>query len=194
MMCPTINSYKRLLGGAVCASTCLSSFRLTSKLRQTGHLMLRLLTDMTLVAPHCALSVLLESARRQPASKCEYQAQMSDCLLRSIKAVLMFMSQMNPYFALAAIFGLGLRGIANKTALPYGPVGSPGVTRDTLIMLPTSLEAATAQFKREGSLAREVLGDYLVDHFAGTREHELELHRRAVTNWEGQSRPHLNPR
>lgn len=96
---------------------------------------------------------------------------------------------MNAYFAFSAIFGLGLRGIANKTPLPYGPVGSPGVTRKTLVKLPISLESATAAFKWEGSLAREVLGDYLVDHFAGTREHELELHRRAVTSWEGECPP-----
>lgn len=29
------------------------------------------------------------------------------------------------------------------------------------------------------------MGDYFVDHFAGTREHELEVFRRAVTDWEG---------
>jgi hypothetical protein len=93
--------------------------------------------------------------------------------------------QMNPHFAFSAIFALGLRGIANKSKLPYGPINSPGVTRETLIKLPTSLESATAQFKRKDSLAREVMGDYFVDHFAGTREHELEVFRRAVTDWEG---------
>ena len=95
--------------------------------------------------------------------------------------------QMNPHFAFSAIFALGLRGIANKSKLPYGPINSPGVTRETLIKLPTSLESATAQFKRKESLAREVMGDYFVDHFAGTREHELEVFRRAVTDWEGGS-------
>ena len=95
--------------------------------------------------------------------------------------------QMNPHFAFSAIFALGLRGIANKSKLPYGPINSPGVTRETLIKLPTSLESATAQFKRKDSLAREVMGDYFVDHFAGTREHELEVFRRAVTDWEGGS-------
>lgn len=94
-------------------------------------------------------------------------------------------SQMNPHYAFSAIFALGLRGIAEKSKLPYGPIGSPGVTRDTLIKLPTSLESATAQFKRPESLAREVMGDYFVDHFAGTREHELEVFRKAVTDWEG---------
>jgi hypothetical protein len=31
-----------------------------------------------------------------------------------------------------------------------------------------------------------VLGDYFVDHVAGAKEHELDVHRRAVTNWEGE--------
>jgi glutamine synthetase len=93
---------------------------------------------------------------------------------------------MNPHYALSAIFALGLRGIDERLPLPFGPIGSPGVERDSLPKLPTSLEAAVNAFKREGSLAREVLGDYFVDHFAGTREHELEVHRRAVTNWDGK--------
>ena len=96
-------------------------------------------------------------------------------------------ADMNPYYAFSAIFGLGLRGIQRRLPLPYGPIGAPGVTRDTLIHLPTSLEAATTHFKRKGSVAREVFGDLFVDHFAGTREHEISLHRKAVTSWEGES-------
>lgn len=93
---------------------------------------------------------------------------------------------MNTHYAMAAIYGLGLRGIANQTKLPYGPIGSPGVTRDTLVKLPTSLESATAQFMRKESVARKVFGDFFVDHFGLTREHELELNRRAVTDWESE--------
>jgi len=88
---------------------------------------------------------------------------------------------------MAAIFGLGLRGMEKKMKLPYGPIGSPNVTRETLIHLPTSLETATTTFKGKDSVAREVFGDYFVDHFAGTREHELSEHRKAVTSWEGNS-------
>lgn len=98
---------------------------------------------------------------------------------------------MNPYYAFSAIFALGLRGIEQKIALPYGPLQSPGVTRDTLIKLPISLESATETFKRKESVAREVMGDYFVDHFAGTREHELEVFRRAVTDWEGELSVHF---
>jgi len=57
-------------------------------------------------------------------------------------------------------------------------------------MLPQSLEAATARMMREGSVAREVLGDDFVDHYGGTREHEVGLWNSAVTNWEGEPRPH----
>lgn len=87
---------------------------------------------------------------------------------------------------MAAIHGLGLRGIEKKLALPYGPIGAPGVTRETLVHLPTSLEAATEQFMRKDSIAREVFGDYFVDHYGGTRQHELELFRKAVTDWESE--------
>jgi hypothetical protein len=53
-------------------------------------------------------------------------------------------------------------------------------------MLPLSLEAATAKMVRPDSIAREIYGDEFVDHFCGTREHEIKLWNEAVTNWEGQ--------
>lgn len=93
---------------------------------------------------------------------------------------------MNTHYAIAAIYALGLRGIKNKTSLPYGPIGAPGVTRDTITHLPISLERATEQFMAKGSIAREVFGDFFVDHFGGTREVELEEHARAVTDWESE--------
>lgn len=52
-------------------------------------------------------------------------------------------------------------------------------------MLPTSLEAANNRMMAKGSVAREVFGDFFVDHFGGTREHEVKLWNEAVTNWEG---------
>jgi glutamine synthetase len=54
-------------------------------------------------------------------------------------------------------------------------------------MLPQSLEAATERMARPNSIAREVFGDEFVDHFGGTREHEIKLWNEAVTNWEGES-------
>ena len=54
-------------------------------------------------------------------------------------------------------------------------------------MLPRSLEAATERMVQRDSIAREVLGDEFVDHFGGTREHEIKLWNEAVTSWESKS-------
>ncbi|KAI6099903.1 hypothetical protein EDD16DRAFT_1697328 [Pisolithus croceorrhizus] len=43
---------------------------------------------------------------------------------------------------------------------------------------------ATRKMMRSGSVAREVFGDEFVDHFGGTRVHEVSLWNAAVTNWE----------
>lgn len=65
-------------------------------------------------------------------------------------------------------------------------------------MLPQSLEAATERMMRPGSIAREVFGDDFVDHFGGTRRHEVRLWNEAVTNWEGvlfiylSAKPHFS--
>ena len=55
-------------------------------------------------------------------------------------------------------------------------------------MLPQSLEAATERMMRPDSIAREdsVFGNDFVDHFGGTRQHEVRLWNEAVTNWEGE--------
>lgn len=55
-----------------------------------------------------------------------------------------------------------------------------------VIMLPTSLEEANARMMRPKSVARQVFGDEFVNHFGGTREHEVMLWNSAVTNWEGK--------
>lgn len=54
-------------------------------------------------------------------------------------------------------------------------------------MLSTSLESATETMMRPTSIAREetVFGPDFVEHFGGTREHEVKLWNGAVTNWEG---------
>jgi glutamine synthetase len=97
---------------------------------------------------------------------------------------------MNPYFALSAIFLLGLRGIEKQLALPGPPIShfSPEDRKTGKVkMLPTSLEAATLRMMRPESIAREerMFGDEFVEHFGGTREHEVKLWNQAVTSWEG---------
>lgn len=54
-------------------------------------------------------------------------------------------------------------------------------------MLPATLEAATAKMMRPDSVARELFGDQFVEHYGGTREHEVDQWNQAVTNWEGRS-------
>jgi len=95
-------------------------------------------------------------------------------------------ADVQPHFALSAIFLLGLRGISKKIALPYPPVAQQQTegAKAQVKRLPVSLESATASMMREGSLAREILGDAFVDHFGGTREHEVKVWNEAVTNWE----------
>jgi glutamine synthetase len=55
-------------------------------------------------------------------------------------------------------------------------------------MLPTSLEYATQRMMSSNSVAREdgVFGPEFVEHYGGTREHEVKLWNEAVTSWEGQ--------
>ena len=59
-------------------------------------------------------------------------------------------------------------------------------------MLPLSLEAATQRMMRSESIAREeaVFGNDFVDHYGGTRNHEVNLWNQAVTNWEGTQPPY----
>ena len=56
-------------------------------------------------------------------------------------------------------------------------------------MLSTSLESATKEMMRNDSIAREdiVFGNDFVEHYGGTREHEIKVWNEAVTNWEGTS-------
>lgn len=92
----------------------------------------------------------------------------------------------NPHFVLAAILGLGWRGVEKKLEIPLPPlamnqdVGSAG---DKGQRLAKSLKEATARFMRPESVAREVFGDAFVDHFGGTRENEVRLYDEAVTDW-----------
>jgi glutamine synthetase len=93
----------------------------------------------------------------------------------------------NPHFVLAAILGLGWRGVQKKLEIPLPPLAADqdvGGAGDQGQRLAKSLRDATAQFMRKDSVAREVFGDEFVDHFGGTRENEVRLFDEAVTDWE----------
>lgn len=67
-------------------------------------------------------------------------------------------------------------------------LNSGDTVRIQVKMLPTSLESATERMMRPDSVAREeeVFGNEFVEHFGGTREHEVKIWNEAVTNWEGK--------
>lgn len=93
----------------------------------------------------------------------------------------------NPHFVLAAILALGWRGIEKKMEIGIPPLGKGedvGGEADKGERLAKSLKEATERFMRKESVAREVFGDEFVEHFGGTRQHEIRLWDEAVTDWE----------
>lgn len=92
----------------------------------------------------------------------------------------------NPHFVLAAIIALGWRGVEKKLDIPAPPLSKGedmGGASDQGVKLAKSLKEAVVTFMRPDSVAREVFGDAFVDHFGGTREHEVRLWEEAVTDW-----------
>ncbi len=92
----------------------------------------------------------------------------------------------NPYLVLAAVMALGWRGVEKKLELTIPPLSKEedvGGASDTGMRLAKSLKEANERFMRPESIAREVLGDDFVDHFGGTRQHEIKLWDEAVTDW-----------
>lgn len=92
----------------------------------------------------------------------------------------------NPFFVLAAILALGWRGVEKKLEIPIPPLGKGedvGGNSDKGVRLAKSLREANDRFTRKESIAREVFGDDFVDHFGGTRDHEIRLWDEAVTDW-----------
>lgn len=90
----------------------------------------------------------------------------------------------NPYLALAAAIGSGLRGIEERLPLPPRVVGngyeSPGEGAQPL---PATLREATALF-RASTVARALFGDTFVEHFAATRDWEDRESRKHVSDWD----------
>lgn len=93
------------------------------------------------------------------------------------------------HYALAAIFALGLRGVEKKMLLTIPPMDK-NIKEDDVDniqqfeRLPRTLQQATDRFIAKNSIARQVLGNEFVDHFAATRYEEIKVWNNAVTNWE----------
>jgi glutamine synthetase len=90
----------------------------------------------------------------------------------------------NPHFVLAAIIALGWRGVEQKLQISIPPLGKGDpVCASDGIRLAKNLKDANELFMRKDSVARQVFGDRFVNHFGGTREHEVLLWQEAVTDW-----------
>jgi glutamine synthetase len=85
---------------------------------------------------------------------------------------------------LAALLGLGLRGIQKKLHIKIPPIDASVSADLDGERLPKTLAVANEKFMAKTSVAREVLGDDFVHHFGGTRQHELRQFEEAVTDWE----------
>lgn len=84
----------------------------------------------------------------------------------------------NPHYVMAALMGLGWRGIEKKLEISVPPLGKGedvGGASDKGMRLAKTLKEATDVFMAKDSIAREVFGDEFVDHFGGTRRHEIRV-------------------
>jgi len=152
MLVPTINGYKRLVGGEAFWAPNAVTYGYDSR----------------------AASIRIISPPSVAPSATRFEIRIPG-------------ADMNPYFAFSTIFLLGLRGISQHKTLTIPPISemrSDPEQKKAVTKLSTSLEDATTKMMRKGSVAREILGDAFVEHFGGTREHEVKLWNQAVTNWE----------
>jgi len=87
----------------------------------------------------------------------------------------------NPYLALAAMLGSGLRGIELELPLEEAFTGNAYLSDHPKV--PTSLSAARDLFAGS-EIARDLLGKSVVDHYTNTADVELAAFGAAVTDWE----------
>ena len=87
----------------------------------------------------------------------------------------------NPYLAVAAMIAAGLYGIDHELTLPDAFGGNAYVADAPHV--PTTLREAS-DLLGASTLAREALGDEVVDHYANAARVELSAYDAAVTDWE----------
>jgi len=92
-------------------------------------------------------------------------------------------ADVNAHLAVAASVAAGLWGVEQKMALEAAPITGNGYADTAAVRLPRTLQEATERL-HTSSLARELLGAELVEHFVRTREWEWREAQKAVTDWE----------
>ena len=90
-------------------------------------------------------------------------------------------ADVNPYLALAAMLAGGLYGIDHELELPEAVAGNAHLA--DLPRIPDSLRDARDVF-HGSAVARELLGDEVVDHYTNLADVELAAFGHAVTDWE----------
>ncbi|HUR87935.1 MAG TPA: glutamine synthetase family protein [Ramlibacter sp.] len=92
-------------------------------------------------------------------------------------------ADVNPYLAMAAVIAAGIYGIEKGLKLTAPPITGTNQGAENIPRAPRTLIETTRIF-RESKVAREMLGDTFVDHFAATRDWEWRQWLDAVTDWE----------
>jgi glutamine synthetase len=92
-------------------------------------------------------------------------------------------ADMNPYLSIAACLAAGLYGIENKLELKHEPIEGSAYKDEQAVKLAPDLKSATELFENS-SLAKQLLGDKFVEHYAATRHWEWRQSQTAVTDWE----------
>ncbi len=90
-------------------------------------------------------------------------------------------ADVNPYLALAAMLAGGLYGIDHELELP-DPITGNAYLAD-IPQVPATLRDARDAFAGS-AVARELLGDDVVDHYTNMADVELAAFAHAVTDWE----------
>ena len=90
-------------------------------------------------------------------------------------------ADVNPYLALAAMLAGGLHGIENELPLEDELVGNAYTSGRARV--PHTMRAARELF-HSSQVARDALGDEVVDHYVNMADVELTAYDAAVTDWE----------
>jgi glutamine synthetase len=89
----------------------------------------------------------------------------------------------NPHLALAAALASGLHGIEHEMELPDAVEGSAYEDPGSATPLPQTLADATELFAASEA-AKHWFGETFVEHYAITRRHEVNAHRKWVSDWD----------
>ena len=92
-------------------------------------------------------------------------------------------ADVNPYLAMAAVIAAGLYGVEKGMKLTAPPITGTNQGAENIPRAPRTLNETTRIFAKS-EVAREMLGDTFVEHFAATRDWEWRQWLDGVTDWE----------